>query len=86
MKTSHDPKTWADRALCRTERIPVDYFYLETGDTYQATIVRRYCQRCPVKNQCLQTALDAHDPNGIWGGQTPNERRRTTRAQKAPTS
>lgn len=30
--------------------------------------------RCPVLEQCRQHALTVHEPYGIWGGLTENER------------
>lgn len=33
------------------------------------------CAECPLKVECLQVALEAGEPYGIWGGLTPEERR-----------
>lgn len=33
------------------------------------------CAMCPVRRQCLQTALERSEPAGIWGGLTTPERR-----------
>ena len=35
---------------------------------------KRYCQACPVLNQCRDHALLMHEPYGVWGGLTPRER------------
>lgn len=43
------------------------------------TDAKSYCDRCPVRNQCLQTALDTGEQDGIWGGLDPDERRRLKR-------
>lgn len=46
------------------------------------------CARCPVQESCLEYALVANIPYGVWGGTTPYERReigrkfRKNRAQK----
>lgn len=32
------------------------------------------CAGCPVRERCLQWALDAGETEGIWGGATPEER------------
>jgi WhiB family redox-sensing transcriptional regulator len=33
------------------------------------------CARCTVSEQCLQFALDNNELEGVWGGQTPKERK-----------
>ncbi len=35
---------------------------------------KRICARCPVQQSCLDHALAADEPYGIWGGLTPRER------------
>ncbi len=35
----------------------------------------RVCHGCPVAGPCLATALATAEPEGIWGGTTPHERR-----------
>lgn len=37
---------------------------------------RTICRSCPVQDACLAYALSAVEPDGIWGGTTPDERRR----------
>jgi WhiB family redox-sensing transcriptional regulator len=34
------------------------------------------CATCPVVDQCLAWALAAGEPYGVWGGLSPEERRR----------
>lgn len=44
---------------------------------YKAEVQRirqAYCWRCPVRAQCLRDGMD--EEGGIWGGLTPQERRR----------
>jgi hypothetical protein len=37
---------------------------------------RRVCAACPIRQECLQRALDLREPWGMWGGLTPAERER----------
>lgn len=37
------------------------------------------CRACPVREQCLQYALDTKTKDGVWGGLTPREREALTR-------
>jgi WhiB family redox-sensing transcriptional regulator len=32
------------------------------------------CARCPVIQNCLRDALANHEPYGVWGGMSPDER------------
>jgi WhiB family redox-sensing transcriptional regulator len=35
---------------------------------------RRICAGCPVRDACLKFAVDGHEPAGMWGGHSPEER------------
>ena len=37
---------------------------------------RGICSTCPVQAECLQLAIDNGEPEGMWGGLTPDERKR----------
>jgi WhiB family redox-sensing transcriptional regulator len=37
------------------------------------------CQRCPVRESCLEYALAIREPHGVWGGRNELERRRLLR-------
>ena len=55
-----------------------DLFFPE-GSGLQATrqeqAAKQVCGRCLVRRACLTWALTAPEPDGIWGGTTPPERR-----------
>lgn len=36
---------------------------------------KNICAACPVRNLCLEFALDHDEDFGVWGGLTPRERR-----------
>ncbi|MFC9355225.1 WhiB family transcriptional regulator [Rhodococcus sp. NPDC057014] len=40
---------------------------------------KQLCRGCPVRARCLNYALDAYEPHGIWGGYTEDERRKLWR-------
>jgi WhiB family redox-sensing transcriptional regulator len=40
------------------------------------------CCRCPVREECLQAAVDGGEKVGIWGGLTPIERMNLHRRQR----
>lgn len=37
---------------------------------------KRVCANCPVRGQCLTSALTYRDNFGVWAGTTPRERRK----------
>jgi transcription factor WhiB len=67
---------WHEDAAC-VDTDP-DSFFPEPGPGISQDIAaaKRVCARCPVRSQCLAYALEHHEPEGIWGGLTPPERRR----------
>ena len=66
---------WQTNATCNTEKAPVDLFFLDPGDAHLVWIARRYCQRCPVTQECLNYADQFSLQDGIFGGLTPKQRR-----------
>ncbi len=43
-------------------------------------LAKAICAGCVVKDACLEFGL--HQPDGIWGGTTPGERRRIRRRRR----
>lgn len=63
------PRRWARQAACADEG----------GDWFPSTAVdvsaeKAICWTCPVRQACLDYALDAGESFGIWGGLTAKER------------
>jgi WhiB family redox-sensing transcriptional regulator len=81
----HEP-TWVDQAACKGA--PIEYFFAVTPDRYGVerhdpvllAEGRRICDRCPVREECLDAALaKGLDVHGVWGGTTKAERERLLR-------
>lgn len=59
----------------------IDPFFADEGDeaydtnSLRVKAAKAACDRCPVQEACLEYALTANVPDGIWGGTTPSERR-----------
>jgi WhiB family redox-sensing transcriptional regulator len=51
---------------------------------YQANyaIAKQLCNSCPVQNICLSYALAANEPEGVWGGLSPTERKKMRAAME----
>jgi WhiB family redox-sensing transcriptional regulator len=43
---------------------------------------RSICNSCPIKEQCLEYAIERKERWGMWGGSTPIERRRVERRER----
>jgi WhiB family redox-sensing transcriptional regulator len=65
---------WQEEAVCAT--VDPDLWHPEKGDAGAAAIAKRLCMDCPVRDQCLQDALDHDERYGVWGGLTARERYR----------
>jgi WhiB family redox-sensing transcriptional regulator len=43
---------------------------------------QQICRECPVKEPCLEYALQNHIEQGVWGGASERERRRILRSRR----
>jgi WhiB family redox-sensing transcriptional regulator len=66
---------WRNRAACRTED-PDLFFPIGTSGPalMQTEQAKAVCRRCPVREPCLQWALDTGQSIGVWGGTSETER------------
>ncbi len=67
-----DITSWQASALC-AQTDPEAFFPEKGGSTREAKSV---CKGCPVKQECLEYALDHDERFGIWGGLSERERRK----------
>lgn len=67
------PESWVRQALCR-QMIDPNGYYADRRTTSEVAALA-LCAACPVRQHCLQDALDRDDQFGIWGGTSPAERR-----------
>ncbi|MFD5074107.1 WhiB family transcriptional regulator [Streptomyces sp. NPDC058371] len=69
-------ENWRDAAACRS--VDPDLFF-PVGTTGPALLqiqeAKAVCRGCPVRDACLQWALDTGQTIGVWGGTSENERR-----------
>lgn len=72
------PPEWVESALCA--QIDPDYWFPEKGAAVPAA--KRVCARCPVQQECLETAMENDERFGVWGGLSESERRQLRRARK----
>ena len=73
------PGDWRHRARCRIADADL-FFAPDRGEPGQTKVVREgralaLCALCPVREDCLQYALDTGQGYGIWGGLREDQRR-----------
>lgn len=66
-----DDTAWVEHARCRG--LDPEQFFVR--GIAQARPALQVCQRCQVKDACLQYALDNDIDFGVWGGLTERQRR-----------
>ncbi|MFD5494406.1 WhiB family transcriptional regulator [Streptomyces sp. NPDC001812] len=75
---------WRTRAACRDED-PDLFFPIGTSGSalLQTERAKAVCRRCPVREQCLDWAMDSGQSLGVWGGTSETERRALRRRLRA---
>jgi WhiB family transcriptional regulator, redox-sensing transcriptional regulator len=85
--------SWRERAACRgmntnlwfphdpdEEDTPDQPRRRETPRLYRHAL--RVCNACPVRQECLDYALEAREGFGMWGGKTRPERQTILRERR----
>ena len=75
MMLETEPRPWVARASCAG--LPVNWFMPNEDGTFQTLAeAKRVCDKCPVKQECLDYALaQGSDTIGLWGGTTQRDRK-----------
>lgn len=68
---------WTNRARCRG--LDPEQFFVRSLQDARSAI--RVCDRCPVKQDCLDYAVEQGIEVGVWGGLTERQRRAYARRQ-----
>ncbi|GGS60203.1 MULTISPECIES: WhiB family transcriptional regulator [Streptomyces] len=77
-------ENWRDHAACRHEDPDLFFPIGTTGPAQvQSEQAKAVCRGCPVREQCLEWALDTNQSIGIWGGTTELERRALRRRARS---
>lgn len=71
--------TWRDDAACR--EADVELFFAHGEESQREALAM--CEACPVRDACLEHALTAREPYGIWGGTGEQERKRMIRRRRS---
>lgn len=68
------------RMLGECRGLDPDIFYPDDDD--EADLAKEICERCGVRDSCLEHALARREKAGVWGGRTERERRRIIRQRR----
>ena len=69
---------WMADGNCASE--PPSLFF--PSDGVGVEVARRICVDCPVKEPCLEYALNNRIDHGVWGGCSERERRRIIKRRR----
>jgi WhiB family redox-sensing transcriptional regulator len=70
---------WMAAGNCRIEP-PATFF---PSDGVGVEIAKRICVECPVKQACLEYALENRIDHGVWGGTSERQRRRILKKRRS---
>jgi WhiB family redox-sensing transcriptional regulator len=77
---------WQFRAACRGEDSSLffapNYFERREEKLGREARAKVFCDRCPVRTDCLEYALDSREGHGVWGGLNELERRAVLRQRE----
>lgn len=73
---------WQDRAACKSAWSSglVEFIPAEREEAAAKALAKVYCNRCPVRAQCLASALKNKD-YGVWAGTTKAQRDKLARTR-----
>lgn len=70
---------WQGRAACKGPQssifFPPSSFERKDDKDRREGNAKGICASCPVRQDCLNYAMEIREPHGIWGGLTEGERR-----------
>jgi WhiB family redox-sensing transcriptional regulator len=69
------PDSWQERSACYG--LDPEIFFPTSEE--EAGLALSYCSACPVRETCLEWAIQNGERYGVWGGTTEQERRRLMR-------
>lgn len=70
--------------ICRQDP---ELYYMEGNDqhaAYSRSYARKQCFSCPLQDPCATYAIIANEPDGIWGGLGPTDRKNWRRKLNEP--
>lgn len=66
------PEPWTRDAAC--QEVVGDFMFPDSSDASGSRKAKQLCDTCPVRQQCLDYAVQNNIRFGIWGGKSTLER------------
>jgi WhiB family redox-sensing transcriptional regulator len=66
------PGEWVNSGVCA--QVGGDQWFPDEGEPHKPA--KRMCRACDVLAECREYALRTKQPDGIWAGMSPDERRK----------
>jgi len=66
-------------AACKDK--PAEWFFPQAHD-WVPEVARSICEGCPIKDACRDFAVNTNQEYGIWGGTSPEDRRKIRRQRR----
>lgn len=74
---------WMERAFCKNSKFDAQVFFPPRGSShYIPKVIQETCNKCEVKAECLNYALENCIRHGIWGGTSERQRRKMRSAKE----
>lgn len=73
--------SWRAEAACRD--LDTNLFFPDSDSDAAAAAALEVCAGCPVRQACLEFALNTRQLDGIWGGETEADRKRIRRQRRS---
>ncbi|GAC1375553.1 MAG: WhiB family transcriptional regulator [Acidimicrobiales bacterium] len=71
-------ENWRQRSACTG--LDTEIFF--PASEAEAGPAKSVCATCPVRDECLEWAIQTRQEDGVWGGLTDTERRRLRRRRR----
>lgn len=76
-------ESWYDQAACTKPGVNPDWWFPPRGGSRDRERARAICRDCPVRLQCLETAIEHTEQHGIFGELDLRGRRKWGNERKA---
>jgi WhiB family redox-sensing transcriptional regulator len=70
---------WMENATC-TSSDPDLWF---SSNPFEIEAAKKSCRSCPVRDKCLEFALENNERYGVWGEKSPTQRERIKTKRRA---
>jgi len=74
--------SWHTQAACTSADTNIFYPAQGSGHKKDWAAAKAICANCQVKEPCLEYALATNQTDGLWGGLTPDQRRKQLSAYR----